>query len=333
MKILITGGAGFIGSNLGAYLLLKGHDVIMLDNLKFGYRENLVLTDGTPWPSSRFIQMDIRDTQLQRVMKGVDLLYHFAAISSLPECQNNPQEAYGVNVAGTANILEVARKNNVKRIIFSSTAGVYENELIFPTPEDAAVNPTLTYSLSKKHGEELCRSYQQLYGMDIVILRFFNVYGPHMDAKRANPPVISYIMKCLLEERQPILHADGNQKRDMIYIDDVVRLCELVLTNKKARNQTYNVGTGKSYSIKEIYDQIAILLNSHKDTPIFRDATEIWNQYPMLTKGKFPLQAKFLEKEVNKYTKSSIKKGEKDLDWVPMVTLADGLKKTIAQEN
>lgn len=333
MKVLITGGAGFIGSNLGAYLLLMGHDVILLDNLKFGYRENLVLTDGSPWPSSRFIQIDIRDTQLQKVIKGVDMLYHFAAISSLPECQSNPQEAYSVNVAGTASVLEAARQQNVKRIIFSSTAGVYENEDIFPTPEDITIQPSLMYSLTKKHAEELCRSYQLLYGMDIVTLRFFNVYGPHMDSKRTNPPVISYIIKCLQEKRQPILHADGNQKRDMIYIDDVVRLCELMLTNKNVRNQTYNVGTGKSYSIKEIYDQIAILLNSHKNTPIFRDATEIWNQYPTLTKGIFPLQAKFLEKEVNKYTKSSIKKGANDLDWVPIVTLADGLKKTIAQEN
>lgn len=329
MQILITGGAGFIGSNLGAYLLQKGHDVLMLDNLTFGYRENLVLADGTPWPSSRFIQMDIRDTQLQRVIKGVDILYHFAAISSLPECQNDPKEAYDVNVSGTANILEAARRHNVKRIIFSSTAGVYENEETFPTPEDIVIHPSLIYSLTKKHAEELCRSYQLLYGMDIVTLRFFNIYGPHMDSKRANPPVISYIIRCLKRKRRPILHSDGNQKRDMIYIDDVVKLCELVLTNKAAKNQTFNVGSGTVYSINEIYKKITKLLKCEKGSPQFRPAKVLWNSYPSLFEGGYPFQTKFLEKEVNKYTEASISQANKLLGWTPEVSLHDGLQKTI----
>ena len=333
MKVLITGGAGFIGSNLGAYLLPKGHDVLLLDNLAFGYRENLMLADGTPWPSSRFIQMDIRHTQLQRVMKGVDILYHFAAISSLPECQNNPQKAYNVNVAGTANVLEAARRHGIKRIIFSSTAGVYENEHTFPTPEDAAVHPALIYSLTKKHAEELCRSYQFLYGMDIVTLRFFNVYGPHMDSKRANPPVISYMMKCLQDKRRPILHSDGNQKRDMIYIDDVVRLCELVLTDKKAKNQTFNVGSGKVYSIHEMYQKISALLKCEKIFPRFRPSDSIWNTYPSLFRSAYPFQTKYLEKEVNKYTEASITKANSILGWVPKINLDEGLQRTIQLAN
>lgn len=329
MKVLITGGAGFIGSNLGAYLLPKGHDVLLLDNLTFGYRENLVRADGTAWPSSRFIQMDIRDTQLQKVMKGVDILYHFAAISSLPECQTNPQEAYSIHVAGTASVLETARRHNVKRIIFSSTAGVYENEDTFPTPEDITIHPSLIYSLTKKHAEELCRSYQLLYGMDIVTLRFFNVYGPHMDAKRANPPVISYMMKCLQDKRRPILHSDGNQKRDMIYIDDVVKLCELVLTDKKAKNQTFNVGSGKVYSIHEMYQKIAALLKCEMISPQFHPASSIWNAYPSLFEGIYPFQTKYLEKEVTKYTNASITKANRMLGWKPEINVDEGLQKTI----
>lgn len=329
MKILITGGAGFIGSNLGAYLLSKGLDVLLLDNLTFGHRENLVLADGTPWPSSRFIQMDIRDAQLQQVIKGVDILYHFAAISSLPECQNNPQEAYSINVGGTASVLEAARHHNVKRIIFSSTAGVYENEQTFPTPEDIPIHPSLIYSLTKKHAEELCRSYQLLYGMDIVTLRFFNVYGPHMDSKRPNPPVISYMLKCLQDKRRPILHSDGNQKRDMIYIDDVVRLCELVLTNKKAKNQTFNVGSGKVYSIQDMYQKISALLKCEKISPKFLPAHSLWNTYPSLFEGSSPFQVKYLEKEVNKYTEASIAKAKRILGWKPEITIDDGLQKTV----
>lgn len=329
MKILITGGAGFIGSNLGGYLLQKGHDVHLLDNLKFGYRENLIHSDGTPLPASRLLKMDIRDNKITRVFKDVDILFHFAAISSLPECQNNPQEAYSVNVAGMANILEAARRHNIKRIIFSSTAGVYENEKTFPTPEDITIHPSLIYSLTKKNAEELCQSYQLLYGMDIVTLRFFNVYGPHMDSKRANPPVISYIIKCLLERRQPILHADGNQKRDMIYIDDVVRLCELVLMDKKAKNQTFNVGSGKIYSINEIYKKISTLLQSEKITPKFHPAHSLWNTYPSLFEGAYPFQTKYLEKEVNKYTEASINKANALLGWKPKINVDEGLQKTI----
>lgn len=329
MKVLITGGAGFIGSNLGAYLLSKKHDVRFLDNLTFGYRENLVLSDGSPLPISRFIKMDVRDDQIKQTVKGADIIFHFAAISSLPECQNNPQEAYDVNVSGTANILEAARKNNVKRVIFSSTAGVYENEDTFPTPEDITIHPSLIYSLTKKHAEELCRSYQLLYGMDIVTLRFFNVYGPHMDSKRSNPPVISYIIKCLQEKRRPILHSDGNQKRDMIYIDDVVRLCELVLTDKKAKNQPFNVGSGKVCSINEMYQKISVFLKCKKILPRFRPSDSIWNTYPSLFEGTYPFQTKYLEKEVTKYTEASITKTNRMLGWKPEITIDEGLKKTI----
>ncbi len=329
MNILITGGAGFIGSNLGMHLLTKYHNVRFLDNLSFGYKENLVTPDGRIIPKKNFLEMDIRDKNISKILIGTDILFHFAAISSLPECQNNPKEAYEINVAGTANILEAARRHNIKRIIFSSTAGVYENEQTFPTPEDANVNPQLTYSLSKKHAEELCQSYQQLYGMDIVILRFFNVYGPHMDWQRANPPVISYIIQCLQKKQQPTLHSDGNQKRDMIYIDDVVNLCELVLTNKKAKNQTLNVGSGKAYSINEIYKKIAILLKCEKVSPQFQAANSLWNKYPSLFEGQYHFQKKFIEKEVNKRTLASIERSKKLLDWAPTINLHDGLQKTI----
>ncbi len=329
MNILITGGAGFIGSNLGAYLLQKGYDVLFLDNLTFGYKENLVLSDGTPLPASRFIKMDVRDHQIKHVLKGMDIIFHFAAISSLPECQNNPKEAYEVNVAGTANVLEAARRHGIKRIIFSSTAGVYENEQAYPTPENIHINPLLTYSLSKKHAEELCLSYRLLYGMDIVILRFFNVYGPHMDSKRANPPVISYIIKCLQKNQQPILHSDGNQKRDMIYIDDVVRLCELMLTGKKAKNQIFNVGSGIVYSINEIYQKIAKALKREGVHPLIQSAKSIWSKYPSLFEGSYPFRTNFLEREVNKYTEASIRKAFRVLGWKPQISLDDGLEKTI----
>lgn len=328
MNILITGGAGFIGSRLGLFLIKQKHKVILLDNLSFGYTENIF----SPHSSNlkpQFIKMDIRDEKVNSVLKNIDIVFHFAGLTSLPECQSNPGEAYAVNVAGTLNIIEAARRNNVKRIIFSSTSAIYENEKKFPVSENATSRPSLIYSLSKKNAEELCESYQKLYGMDIVILRFFNVYGPHMDFKRPNPPLISYLIHCFLTKQTPILHSNGNQARDMIYVDDVLDICKKVMTSKNAKNQIFNVGFGKAYTIKEIYDYSAKAFGSTNTKPIYRRAKLLWDTYPMLSEGMYPFQEKFLEKEVNKYTLASIQKAKKLLDWSPQISLQNGIQKTV----
>ncbi|QQG40388.1 MAG: GDP-mannose 4,6-dehydratase [Candidatus Levyibacteriota bacterium] len=324
MKILITGGAGFIGSNLAAYLLGKKHQVVVLDNLRFGYLENLTNRNNL---NLQFIQMDVRDRKIEKVIKNVDIIFHFAGMNSLPACQSDPLETFSVNVIGTANVLEIARKCSIRRVIFSSSSAVYENEKSFPLTEDMQVNPTLAYSLSKKSAEEICHAYQELYKMDIVIFRFFNVYGPHMDFRRPNPPFISYILTCLLRDRVPVLHSDGNQSRDMIYIDDVLQVCEIAITNTNAKNQTFNVGSGKASSINEIYKQVAAYLGKEKIKPIFRKPSLLWDTYPNLFKGKFPLQKNFVEDEVHRYTLASIKKAKKLLHWDPRVSLTQGLKR------
>lgn len=325
MKILITGGAGFIGSNLALYLLEKKHQVVVLDNLRFGYLENLKNKNNV---SPQFIQMDVRDRRIEEVIKNIDVVFHFAGMNSLPACQSDPAETFSVNVTGTTNVLEIARKCNVRRIIFSSSSAVYENEKSFPLTENMQVNPTLAYSLSKKSAEEICRTYQDLYGIDIVIFRFFNVYGPHMDFRRPNPPFISYILSCLLRDQIPILHSDGNQARDMIYIDDVLHLCGIALNHKNAKNQTFNVGSGKAFSINEVYKRVTMSLGKEKIKPIFRKHSFLWDTYPNLFKGKFPLQKHFVEDEVHRYTLASIKKAQKLLHWNPKTSLAQGLKKT-----
>lgn len=328
MRILITGGAGFIGSHLGLFLMKQKHDVLFLDNLSFGYKENLISQNSTN-QKPHFIKMDIRDQKIGKILEGIDVIFHFAGISSLPECQTNPGEAYEVNVAGTANILQAARRHNVSRVVLSSSSAIYENEAIFPTPENPNPDPTLTYSLSKKHAEEVCHSFQKLYGMDIVILRFFNVYGPHMDFRRPNPPLISYIIQCLLNKETPILHSDGQQARDIIYVDDVIELCEMALTNKKVKNQTFNVGSGKAHTIQEIYNVIVKTFGLTNIRPIYRTSKLLWDKYPQLFEGKYSFQTKFLEKEVNKYTLASIAKAQKILGWKPKISLEEGLRKTI----
>lgn len=327
MRIVVTGGAGFIGSHLSLYLIKNNQHVIVIDNLRSGYLENLKGEKNSKL-KPEFIKKDVRDPKIGEVIKGADVVFHLAGLTSLPECQNNPGETYEVNVGGTANVLETARRYNVKRVIFSSTSAVYENENSFPSKEDMQVNPTLSYGLSKKHAEEVCVSFQKLYGMDITILRFFNVYGPHMDFRRPNPPFISYIIKCLLKHKPPILHSDGNQARDMIYVDDVLTLCKILLTHKNAKNQTFNVGSGKTYSVTKVYEQVAMALGREKIKPIFRSASLLWNKYPGLFKEGYSLKTEFVEQEVNRYTLASIKKIKKLLNWSPKVNFSRGIKMT-----
>lgn len=327
MNVLITGGAGFIGSRLGFYLMRKKHKVFLADNLSFGYKENLISEDGL---KPHFTQMDIRDSRIGSLMQGVDVIFHLAGISSLPECQDDPNEAYQVNVAGTAHILEMARRNNVRRVVFSSTSAIYENEKVFPTPENIDSHPSLIYCLSKKHAEEVCKSYRELYGMDIVILRFFNVYGPHMDYRRPNPPLVSYVIKCLLQNKNPILHSNGKQARDMIYVDDVLRLCEIVATHKDAKNGVFNVGSGEAHTVKEVYEYIVKAFGKTNIKPSFRPEKLLWEKYPHLFNGDYQFDINVLKKEVNKYTLASIEKAVNMLGWRPEISLEEGLIKTVA---
>lgn len=326
MRILITGGAGFIGSQLGLYLVKKGYSVIPLDNLKFGYMHNLADNKKL---ISNFIQMDIRDSKLENIMKDIDVVFHIAGFVSLPGCNDNPYEAYSVNAAGTANVLEMARRNGVKKVVFASTAALYENEHTLPFEESVLSQPTLIYAQTKKAAEDLCFSYIKLYGMDITSLRFFNVYGPHMDYR---PPsyLISYLIKCLLKKERPILHSTGNQARDFIYISDVEKICEIVMTNPKAKQEVFNVGSGTKTSIQEIFDIIAGYLKEKEIKPIYRDPKLIWEKFPRQLKGRYPIDSILLEKEVNKITLANIKKAKKLLNWEAKVSVEKGLLETIA---
>lgn len=325
MRILITGGAGFIGSQLGLYLVKKGHDVIPLDNLKFGYLYNFAKNRKL---LSNFIKMDIRNPKLDKAMQNIDVVFHIAAIISLPGCNNDPCEAFSVNVAGTANVLEMARISDVKKVIFASTSALYENVKTPPFTESMGVKPTLMYALSKKAAEDICNSYQKMYGMDITILRFFNVYGPHMDYR---PPsyLISYIIGCLLRKEAPVLHSNGKQARDFVYVSDAVRMCEIAMTNKNAKNGLFNVGSGKIITVQEIFEILAKLLGKQNIKPIYRDPKLIWEKFPRQLKGKFPINTALLEKEVNKLTLAAIHKAHEQLNWKPQINIQQGLLKTV----
>jgi nucleoside-diphosphate-sugar epimerase len=324
MKLLITGGAGFIGSQLGYYLNKQGHEVLLLDDLSFGNKDNLEI-NGKNFGS--FTLDDIRTSHFQQYLKGVDVVFHFAAIAPLPVSQVDPYRGYSVNVAGWANVLEACRREKTPKVILASTSAIYENNTTYPFQESDETNPHMIYCMSKKHAEDLAHSFTKLYNMDITILRFFNVYGPHHDFRRKSPPLIAYIIKCMMTGQTPILHSDGKQERDYIYIDDVCRMCKIAMENPASRGDTFNVASNTVVSMNQIYDEIAKLFNSNVK-PIFRDPKLLWDKYLELELGH-AMDLDFIAKETNKYSIGSYEKSEKILGWKPTISFQEGIKETV----
>lgn len=320
-RVVITGGAGFIGSQLGYHLHKKGYEVILIDNMEFGYDDNLVV-DGARFGT--FIKADVLDERVYSVFAGVNVVFHFAALSALPVCQSNPRRATDVNVAGVASMLEAARYHGVGRFIFASTSAVYEENTEPVLTEDLPVKPHLLYSLGKYQAEQLVEAMSTTYDMDYVILRFFNVYGPHQDFRRKSPPFTSYIVRELVNNRVPVLHSDGKQRRDYVYVTDLMDLAERAMENPAASKQVFNVASGESFSVNEMFDIVAKELGSNI-RPVYHSAKSFWDAYPGMFTGKKPMKSSILEKEVNKAVLGSNGKAKKLLGWEPKVTMVQGL--------
>jgi nucleoside-diphosphate-sugar epimerase len=331
MKILITGGAGGIGSTL-AYALSKTHQVAVVDSLRNGYIENLSINNKE---FCKFFLLDIRSNAFTEFVKNEkpDIIIHLAAITSLPDCESNINECIDINVTGTLNVLESARLNNIKRVIFASTSAVYENNQIDENngfTEDLIVSPRLFYSLSKKLSEEICISYEKNYGMEIPILRLFNVFGPRQDIHRKSPPLLNYLVRELKNNRQPVLHSNGEQKRDYIHINDVIEAFTICLTNPNAKNNIFNISSGNLLSVKDIVRYTKEALGINID-PIYRSAKMLWDDYPKLFEGKLSLDKNIVEKETNKFSLGNNAKAKRILNWNPNENLESLIKDTVKQ--
>jgi nucleoside-diphosphate-sugar epimerase len=318
MKILLTGAAGGIGSTLAYFLFKKGHNLTLVDNLRNGYLENLKIF-------GEFCNLNICNSNLVHLLNDqYDCIIHLAAITALPDCETNPVDTIDINVSGTMNILECARAWNVPHVIFASTSAVYENNKEKVFTEDLEINPRLWYSLSKKMAEEICESYRTNYNMKITTLRFFNVFGPQQDIHRKNPPLLNYLVREIKKGNTPILHSTGEQKRDYIHVDDVVNLIDICLDKKP--NETFNVCTGTLISVNEIVKYVSEVFNSDIK-PIYRDASKLWDTYPKLFEGNYPLDKEIVSKETNKYSKGSFQKAKELLGWEPNNDLESLIKK------
>tara|TARA_B110000967_G_C18863059_1_gene551130 strand:+ start:4 stop:999 length:996 start_codon:yes stop_codon:yes gene_type:complete len=320
MKYIITGGLGFIGSHL--YDRIKKttqNKVILIDNLYSGSTHNIKNLDYND-----FINMDIRDKELINYFDENDIIIHLAAISSLPECQNNPMFCYDVNVNGTLNILEICRKKNISKIIFASTSAVYENNINYPLKETDDISPTLIYSMSKYNCEKLCKSYIKNYNSNINIIRFFNVYGGNQDFRRTSPPLTSYIINCILEKRDIILHSDGNQSRDYIYVEDLLDMIFKVIDYKE-NGKIFNACSGKLISVNRIFELISKNLKSNVN-PRYIEASNFWNKYDNIMNGNNPLKKEIIINEVNKHTYGDNTYSKKELNWKINFNYEEGIE-------
>lgn len=328
-KTLITGAAGFIGSQLAYRLWKNKEEIVLIDNFSYGKEDNLIFPDCDF--RETILRMDIRDRSGIRDLfekERFDFVYHIAAITPLPDCQTNPQEALDVNVTGTVNILENARVFGVGQVIFASTSAVYENDTEFPSVEDKVLTPpSLIYPNTKYTAEQFCRAYCDVYGMNVVCLRFANVYGPHIDCLRKQPPVAAYLIRELFQDRPPVLHSTGEQKRDFIYVEDLI---DLALAVRKGKGfDVVNVSSNETHSINEMFEIIAQLMGKEHLRPSYTESANYWRHYPELYSGAYTISEKALDNEVRKFTLLDNSHAKEKYGWSPKTSFRDGLKNTV----
>lgn len=257
MNILITGGAGFIGSNLVAALLQNERvsSVRVLDNLSTGSLKNI--EEFFSNKKFKFIEGDIRNyAACLEACQEIDLITHQAALGSVPRSINDPLTSNDVNVTGTLNIFTAAKENNCKRIVYAASSSTYGDHPGLPKVEDTIGNPLSPYAVTKYVNELYARVYANLYGMEITGLRYFNIFGPKQNPNGPYAAVIPLFAEAILKNAAPTINGDGSHSRDFTYVDNAVQanILALFTTNKKAINQVYNIACGAQTSLLELFD-------------------------------------------------------------------------------
>ncbi len=252
-KALITGGAGFIGSHIADALVENGCRVIIVDNLATGNLSNIehLKEDIT------FIESDIRDGEmLINAARNCDVIFHQAAVVSVPQTVEEPIESAMVNDIGTLNVMEAARKNGVKRVVYASSCAVYGDAPELPKVENMRVRPQTPYAVQKYTGELNANVFYDLYGLETVGLRYFNVFGPRQDPSSPYSGVISIFMSKAAGKETPLIFGDGNQYRDFVFVKDVVKANLLAACAENIGSHVFNIGTGRYISVNDLWNMI-----------------------------------------------------------------------------
>jgi len=253
-RIVITGVAGFIGSNLADRLLVEGYRVVGVDDLSAGSRSQV--PDGV-----EFHEHDVRDLARLDLLASGDVVFHLAAKNCISDCQIDPVATASINVVGTVAVLDAARRAGARKVIYAESSALYEGTTALPTREDA-FEPRSFYAVSKAAGMLFARAFQQCHGLTLTALRYFCVYGPRQDYRRSIPPVMSAFIIHLLRGERPVIYGSGEKRRDFVHVDDVNAFHLLCVTDPRTDNRTFNIGSGVSYSVNEIYGSIAGMLGS-----------------------------------------------------------------------
>ena len=313
-KILITGGAGFIGSNLCEYFLKNGHEVTCLDNFATGYKHNIAPYLGLT--NFKLIEGDIRNlTDCEEAVKGVDYVLHQAALGSVPRSIKDPITTNDVNVSGFLNMLIAARDAKVKRFIYAASSSTYGDSEVLPKEEDVIGRPLSPYAITKYVNELYADIFSKTYGLETIGLRYFNVFGRRQDPNGAYAAVIPLVVKQLMRYESPIINGDGNYSRDFTYIDNVIQMNELAMNtqNPKAINTVYNTAYGDRTTLTQLVNLLKTYLGKldHK-------INQVEIIYGPNRVGDIP------------HSLASIAKAESLLQYQPKFSIAAGLEEAVA---
>jgi UDP-glucose 4-epimerase len=303
MRYLITGGSGFIGSNIAHELVKRGEEVRILDNFSTGRQINLAGIEQ----AIEVIEGDIRDFwTVREAVEGVDCVLHQAALPSVPRSIKNPLTSNNVNITGTVNLLEASKQAGVRRFVFASSSSIYGDTPTLPKREDMMPDPLSPYAVTKLAGEKYCKVFFELYGIETVALRYFNIFGPRQDPKSEYAAVIPKFINALLTGKSPIIFGDGEQSRDFTYIANAVEANILAATSDNAAGKFFNIAVGGQYTLNELMKMLQKIIG-----------TDIGPIYDPPRRGDI----------VHSY--ADISRASQDMNFQPKIDFPSGLKKTV----
>lgn len=306
VSVLVTGGAGFIGSHLVDKLVQLGAKVRILDDFSTGKRENIAhLLERN---AIELIEGSLTDGKtVRRAVQGVEIVFHQGAIPSVIRSVEDPLTTHQVNTTGTLLLLLASRDEGVRRLVFASSSSVYGDTPTLPKKEDMMPNPKSPYALSKLVGEHLCRLFRELYGLETVSLRYFNIFGPRQDPTSQYAAVIPRFITALLKGEPPTIYGDGEQTRDFTFVENCVQANLLAAKAKSVAGEVFNVGAGKQTSVNELFRLIRSLIGVDHIEPIYAPPRP----------GDV------------RHSLADITKAQKLLGYQPTISLEEGLKRTI----
>ena len=303
MRVLVTGGGGFIGSHLSMRMLALGHEVRVLDNFATGHRSNV----GIAGDELELVEGDIQSYErASKAVAGCEVVFHQAALPSVPRSIQDPLTSNATNVIGTLNILLAARDHGVRRVVYASSSSVYGANPDLPKREDMPTFPISPYATAKLAAEGYCRTFATVYALETVALRYFNVFGPRQDPNSQYAAVIPRFIARLLARRSPVIFGDGTQSRDFTYVENVVEANLQAMDAHGVSGQSYNVACGERTALNELVDELRELLDIDIE-PVYRA----------------PLAGDV------KHSLADVSKARAELGYEPTVLLREGLQRTI----